>query len=617
MELLIKALDPQTIKTNLISQSQYISKEPYSKEYKDLNPNIKREALFDAFLVLNSDKLDSNEVVYYSDNLSFDALRNKLPLITQNISFNQSCDSTPPFSILTLPDQYIAFSILIEQRNRDNILVGILNLDHLFKTKVGWASNSQLISTYVYEAENLSRPFYTLQDSVSKYNLDLIENTEAYSFDRLKKNSYVYYEQAILAGQKSWRVLFIPNQHYILASYVIFPWLILMGGLIMASLLGYYSLKLKIRSADLLESQVFVQNIINYAVDGLLTISGNGTIESFNPACEKIFGYKVDHIIGKNIIFLIPELNKTDLKKYLKYVATDSVVSAAGIRKEFEGKRKDGTLFPLELFLSKVKMNNREIFNGTLRDITDRKDAQEMREKLIHQLTENNIELEQFAYVASHDLQEPLRTITNYTSLIVSMHRENLDKEVYKYVSICMHSAKRMQELVSGLLEYASLGQNSTRFHNVDCNQIIKSVMNNLSVSIKERNAIIKYDKLPEVYGSPILLLSLFQNLINNGLKYQPEHQSPKINIACKDYGHYWLMSISDNGLGIEKKYTKKIFLPFKRLHSKHDFPGSGIGLAMCKRIIIKSKGKIWVESSLGKGSTFYFTLLKAVKNKR
>jgi light-regulated signal transduction histidine kinase (bacteriophytochrome) len=178
-----------------------------------------------------------------------------------------------------------------------------------------------------------------------------------------------------------------------------------------------------------------------------------------------------------------------------------------------------------------------------------------------------------------------------------------------------MNAVKRMQELVSDLLEYAKLGQDKIRLTLIDCDEIISNVVANLSDKIKERSAKVVYNKLPKIYGNSILFISLFQNLINNALKYQPEENTPIIEIGAKDLGDSWLFYVKDNGLGIDEKYLKQIFIPFKRLHTKHEFPGSGIGLAICKRIINKCSGNIWAESELGKGSTFYFTLLKTTAN--
>lgn len=618
-EILESTLDTLFIKMKLIEQLYYASKNLEGKEYSNLISTISREGLFEAFLVLTPAPKDDYKVTYFAGRLDPALLESNIPFLKNQIDIKKAMDVTSTLSIPGVTSPYVAFTLLMGAKNnhKRNILVGLINLEHLFTTRVALVSNAKLLRAFIYETNNHSTPFYIL-DELTKENFRFQRDKDAYSLHKLQARESIYYQQTVWAGEQSWTVLLIPTPQYQLASYAIFPWIILISGLIIVSLLGYYTFKLTktinqlhIRSVALIENKRFLQNIINFAVDGLITINGNGKIENFNPTCQKIFGYPAEKIINKNIIFLIPELNKRELTKYLGNLSSDENSTTISKRKEVTGKRNDNTTFPLDISFSKIEMGGRKIFNGIIRDITDRKEAEEMKEKLIHKLTESNIELEQFAYVASHDLQEPLRTITSYTSLITSVYKDNLDPELYKYISICTSAAKRMHELVSDLLEYASLEKNNTQFHPVDCKEVIKSVIVNLSANIKERKAEIKYGSLPTVWGTNILLISLFQNLINNGLKYQPENHTPKITIASKDMGDCYLISITDNGLGIEKKYLEKIFIPFKRLHTKHDFPGSGIGLAMCKRIVNKCKGKIWVESTLGKGSTFYFTLLK------
>jgi light-regulated signal transduction histidine kinase (bacteriophytochrome) len=221
------------------------------------------------------------------------------------------------------------------------------------------------------------------------------------------------------------------------------------------------------------------------------------------------------------------------------------------------------------------------------------------------------MELEQFTYVASHDLQEPIRLISNYIGLLLSTCKQSLDEEAKKYLNICKDSTVRMHELVFGLLEYAKLGQGVEQFDRVDCNQAMSKALLNLQKVIKETNAKVSNNDLPEIYGKSIAITSLFQNLISNAIKYQKKNSIPQIEIEAKPYGQYWLFKFTDNGIGIDKQHLNKIFMPFKRVYSKYEFPGTGMGLAICKRIINRHQGEIWVESTLEQGSSFYFTIPK------
>ena len=219
-------------------------------------------------------------------------------------------------------------------------------------------------------------------------------------------------------------------------------------------------------------------------------------------------------------------------------------------------------------------------------------------------------ELEQFAYVSNHDLQEPLRTITHFTRLIHEEYAGKLDEDGNKYLDFVYNSSKRMGELIRDLLEYSLLGRESTKAM-LDCNQIVNAAIANVEDLIKQSSARITVEKLPEVFGYESELRLLFQNLITNAIKFQKKDIGPEIIISVKSHGHEWLFSIKDNGIGIDKKQHEKIFIIFQRLHNRNEFGGTGIGLAHCKKIVEMHDGKIWVESTPGAGSTFLFTIPK------
>jgi signal transduction histidine kinase len=224
------------------------------------------------------------------------------------------------------------------------------------------------------------------------------------------------------------------------------------------------------------------------------------------------------------------------------------------------------------------------------------------------ELESKNKELEQFAYVASHDLQEPLRTTSSFVELIRKQYYQKLDGNADKYIDYIIQASDRMKTLIKDLLDYSRIGREK-KFEPVDCNIVFGEVMADLAKVIKENKAVIIANRLPLVYAFPTELKLLFQNLISNSIKFQKPGIAPKIDITANKENGYWHFSFRDNGIGIEKQYQQRIFIIFQRLHNRSEYEGSGIGLAHCKKIVELHGGKIWVESEAGKGSTFHFTL--------
>lgn len=232
------------------------------------------------------------------------------------------------------------------------------------------------------------------------------------------------------------------------------------------------------------------------------------------------------------------------------------------------------------------------------------------RERLIERLTESNEELERFAYVASHDLQEPLRMVTNFTMLLKRKYGESLDEEATKYIDIASSSAMRMQELIDDLLEYAKLSTEEKQDEWVDVNQVFDMVLDNLAQVIGKSQAEVTHTDFPDhVRANKMRLMRVLQNLLSNAIKYQPEGQQPKVHVSVGNQGDEWLFVVSDNGIGMKQEYCDQIFLPFNRLHSKGAYSGTGIGLAICRKIIESMNGEIWAESEIGNGSRFSFTI--------
>jgi len=238
---------------------------------------------------------------------------------------------------------------------------------------------------------------------------------------------------------------------------------------------------------------------------------------------------------------------------------------------------------------------------GTNTDIHDFKKSQE-------ELVASNVELARFAFVASHDLKEPLRIIANYSQMIGTLYTDKLDSEGKEYIQFIRSNVKRMYALIDDLLNYSSLGSNHEPMVGLEAENIVKEALKNLEFSITKSGAKVHFSNLPHVFGNRTQLIQLFQNIIGNGIKYQQE-KTPEITVSAIKDGTRWVFSIGDNGIGISAAYFDRIFLLFQRLHRKEVYPGSGVGLAVCKKIVERHGGKIWVDSEVGKGSTFHFSL--------
>ncbi|MCB1838906.1 MAG: PAS domain S-box protein, partial [Alphaproteobacteria bacterium] len=304
---------------------------------------------------------------------------------------------------------------------------------------------------------------------------------------------------------------------------------------------------------------------------------------------------------------LMPEPYKQEHDSYLENYHKTGEKKIIGIGREVEGQRKDGTRFPVDLSVSQVDVMGRRIYSGIVRDITDRKQAEE-------EIMRSNEELERFAYIASHDLQEPLRMVTSFTRLLEEEYAKEMDEQALEYMTFIREASTRMQSMVADLLEYSRVGSEEAGFSEFQCGEQIKVVLENLHESIKETKAKISVGPMPAIYGNPLRFSRLIQNLIANAIKYREKDRSPVIHIDVEDRKNDWLFKISDNGIGIKPEYLQQIFVIFKRLHNKKDYSGTGIGLAICKKIVESFEGQIWAESEYGKGSTFYFTVPKRLE---
>jgi light-regulated signal transduction histidine kinase (bacteriophytochrome) len=277
---------------------------------------------------------------------------------------------------------------------------------------------------------------------------------------------------------------------------------------------------------------------------------------------------------------------------------------------DYEIIRKDGTRRCIEASISLRKDSSGKPigFRGIVRDVTERRQAEEVLRVKTEELARSNRDLEQFAYVASHDLQEPLRMVTSYVQLLARRYNGKLDSEADEFINFAMDGSIRMRKLINDLLTYSRVKTKGKALEPTDCESVLSQSLDNLKVAIEENGALVTHDSLPTVMADNPQLVELFQNLIGNAIKFRGS-EPPRIHVSAGRNGKGWIFSVRDNGIGIAPEYSKRIFIIFQRLHSREKYAGTGIGLAICQKIVERHGGRIWVESEAGKGATFYFTL--------
>ncbi|MBS1955789.1 MAG: PAS domain S-box protein [Cyanobacteria bacterium SZAS-4] len=366
----------------------------------------------------------------------------------------------------------------------------------------------------------------------------------------------------------------------------------------------------KVAEANLRDSEerfrLLVAGVRDYAITML---DADGNVVSWNSGAEHIEGFTPQEIIGQNFSrFHLPEERESNKP------AEELAIAAREGKYEVEGwrVRKDDSKFFASVLLTSINDENGKLrgFANITRDITERKKAQESEQDLTQRLTRSNKELQQFAYVVAHDLREPLRSISTFADLLAQSCRTKLDTRETEFLEIVLSANERMQQLITDLLAYCRVERTAATPTPVDTGKLVQQVLTNLYVAVEESHGRVEIGELPEIVGDQVQLRQLFQNLIGNALKYRgPE--DPVVLVSGEQKNGDWQFAVSDNGIGFDMNFADRIFQPFHRLHAGSKYSGTGIGLAICRKIVEHHGGKIWAQSQQGPhaGSTFYFTI--------
>jgi PAS domain S-box-containing protein len=385
--------------------------------------------------------------------------------------------------------------------------------------------------------------------------------------------------------------------------------------------LSRHAVMLRRQAEVLSKAEQKFRSLLEAAPDAMIISSEDGHISLVNSQAELLFGFRREELIGRNVRLLVPEWTASDVQSF-----NGGVRSSTTSQREHWARRKNEQAFPVEISLSPLQTEEGLLLTSAIRDITERRRAdeaiRELNSRLEQHVTErtqdllrsnealrrSNDDLSQFAYAASHDLQEPLRMVSLYSQMLQKKYGKRLDADADQVIGFVVGGAKRMEMLLKDLLTYSQAGSSDEGPPQaVDCESVVRKVLLNLEASIQQSGASITMDPLPTIQAHEIRLVQLLQNLIGNAIKYRSD-EPPEIRVSAQPQGADWIFSVKDNGIGIEPEYGQQIFGIFKRLHGQ-DYPGTGIGLAICQRIVERYGGRIWVESKPGAGSLFSFAL--------
>ncbi len=375
----------------------------------------------------------------------------------------------------------------------------------------------------------------------------------------------------------------------------------------------------KAAEAHLAQMEGRYRGLLEAAPDPMVLLNQGGEIVLVNLQAESAFGYRRDELVGLTARKLISDGSVERWVAHASRSAEGEGAEQSHKAIEVDARRKDGSTFPIDVTLSPLETSEGTLLAVAIRDVTTRKTAEARLLETVAELNRSNDELAQFAYIASHDLQEPLRMVASYTQLLARRYKGKLDSDADEFIAFAVDGANRMQRLIQDLLEYSRVGTKGKTLLDTSSEEAFGQAIMNLHGVIEDSGALVTHGPLPTVLADEGQLVQLFQNLVGNAIKYQPPGV-PQIHVSCaksraKNGEAKWLFSVKDNGLGIEAKYFERIFGMFERLHKREEFDGTGIGLAICKKIVERHGGSLSVESQPGQGSTFRFGLAESKRN--
>jgi len=384
------------------------------------------------------------------------------------------------------------------------------------------------------------------------------------------------------------------------------------------------------------DTQERLRAILETAVEGIITIDERGVIESMNPAAEKIFGFTVAEVIGRNVSCLMPSPYRDEHDSYMANYLRTGHAKIIGIGREVIGQRKDGSLFPMDLAVSEVRLAQRRLFTGFVRDITDRKKAEGKLEELAKSLAEKNKELETIVYIASHDLRSPLVNIQGFSRELAracerlqtrlgedpdgmsavgkgyngarTEIKTLLREDIPEALDFIQAGVAKIDTLLSGFLRYSRLGRAALRIERLDINRMLDSITRAMEYQIQRAAANVQVEPLPDAMGDATQINQVFSNLLDNALKYLDPKRPGVISVSGRVEGRDSIYAVRDNGIGIAPEHQQKVFEIFHRLNPSAA-EGEGLGLTIAQRILERQNGRIWVESHFGKGSVFFVSL--------
>lgn len=425
--------------------------------------------------------------------------------------------------------------------------------------------------------------------------------------------------QAVDVAGRRWTLFARSTPAFMAANTTTAPRWVLLGGLsssVMLFVIAWLHSGTRARAERtaqrmtlaLRRSQQALQALADTANDAIIAADSDGRIRYVNAAAERCFGHAAATLSGQDLIVLMPERYRQAHREGMARFLAGGAPQVIGRTLELAGLRSDGSEFPLEISMGHWRSDDGDHFTAIVRDITQRREAQHQLETQRRELARSNTDLEQFAYVASHDLQEPLRMVASYVQLLARRYKGKLDQDADDFIGFAVDGALRMQRLIDDLLAYSRVTSRAEAEREIDAGQCLAAALRNLSARVAETGARIETGALPVVHMDPSQLCQLLQNLIGNALKFCGE-QPPQICIDAEREGDCWHFRVRDNGIGLDPQYAERIFVIFQRLHGRQQYSGTGIGLAICKKIVERAGGRIWVESRPGQGATFHFTL--------